>query len=272
MEFTITALDGDSVKVESENWMTAMGRALPFFDIDIHDVERMTCSAAKDGSILVEDGRRSWMVRQHGTDIQVRVTPKSEKETWTPRPTMISVAPESDLREGRPQVTMPESSLKRDEPRTLAEHLFELSTGSDQLTSAQTCDMALDAILGFVRADGSCVLLGTLNDPSLVCVSTRGPRAGRFLNRKVGFGEGLPGMAFDMRESLLVQEVTSVTPHVDLADGASLSVLCVPLLDDEGGASGVIQLVNPADRPFAESNVGIVEMVARTLSTALAGR
>ena len=38
MEFTITALNGYSVKVESENWMTAMGKALAFFDIEISSI------------------------------------------------------------------------------------------------------------------------------------------------------------------------------------------------------------------------------------------
>ncbi len=31
MEYTITALNGDSVKIESENWMMAMGKSLAFF-------------------------------------------------------------------------------------------------------------------------------------------------------------------------------------------------------------------------------------------------
>ena len=35
--------------------------------------------------MLVEDGKRSWMVRQTGADMQVRVTPKSEQEQWAPR-------------------------------------------------------------------------------------------------------------------------------------------------------------------------------------------
>jgi hypothetical protein len=272
VEFTITALDGASVKVESDNWMTAMGKALSFFEIDLRGVSRVTCSAARDGSILVEDGARSWMVRQHGADIQVRVTPRSAQESWAPPESVVSVAPEADLGADRPAVRMPESSLKREEPRTLAEHLFELTTEIDQLTPAAACERGLDAILAFVRAEGSCVVRGTLNDPTLEVVAARGPRADRFLGRKIGFGEGLVGMAFDMREALLVQDVSADTPHVDLVDAPSLSVLCVPLLDDEGGASGVVQLANPADRPFPESSAGVVQLVARALATALSGR
>lgn len=272
MEFTITALDGDSVKVESENWLTAMGKALSFFDIDITRLERITCSVGEDGSVLVEDGERSWMVRPHDTDILVKVTDKSPRETWTPRQSVVSVTPEADLGADRPAVQMPESSLKRDEPRTLAEHLFELTTGLHELTAGEVADRALEAIHAFVRPDGSCVVRGTLDDPTLEVVAARGPHAERWIGRRIGFGEGLVGMAYDMRETLAVPDVTPDTPHVDLVDAGALSVLCVPLLDDEGGPCGVVQLVNPADRPFTDANTGVAEVVARTLATALAGR
>lgn len=267
MEFTITSAAGDSVRVEAENWLAAMGRAVAFLDVDLRRVERLTCSTAPDGSVVVEDGRRSWTIRTNGAELQVRVGGRSKQETWSPPATVISVAPEADLGLDRPAVVMPESSLRRDE-RTLAEHLFELTTEVHSLSPAQAGERALDVILAFVRAEGCCVVRGTLNDPALEIVAARGPRAERVVGRRVGFGEGLVGMAFDMRDALVVPDVSPDTPHVDLCEGSSLHVLCVPLLDDEGGASGVVQLVNPADRPFPEASVTVVQVVARTLATA----
>src|SRR5262245_11500901 len=64
--------------------MTAMGKALAFFDIEIGTIGKLTCSPARDGSVFIEDptGMRSWMIRQHARDISVRVTERSRLERW----------------------------------------------------------------------------------------------------------------------------------------------------------------------------------------------
>jgi putative methionine-R-sulfoxide reductase with GAF domain len=275
VEYTITALNGDSVKVESENWMTAMGKALAFFDIEIGTIGKLTCSPARDGSVFIEDptGSRSWMIRQHAPDIAIRVAPRSQLERWevvrevppSPRELPKPITPP-------PGIDMPtESSLKA---QTLAERAMDLGTTTAGASREKACELALDAVAEYVRADAVSVAIGTLNDPALRIAAARGAVAGSVLGRQVGFGEGLIGMCFDMRGTLLVNDVASDTPHLDQLEGAAptLAVLCVPLLDDEGNAYGVMQLMNTPDRQFTRAHVEVVELFARTLASALASR
>ncbi|MEQ1501178.1 MAG: GAF domain-containing protein [Myxococcota bacterium] len=299
MEYTITALNGDSVKVESENWMTAMGKALAFFDIEIGSIGRLTCSPARDGSVFIEDptGSRSWMVRQHAPDIAVRVTPRALLERWEPvreAPTAnfparplgagfgASAAAERRRPERRaeaasaasppPEIDMPlDSSLRAP---TLDERAEELAAAIGPVTRERGGDLVLEAIREYVRADAACVAVGTLNDAALRVVSAEGPIAGSVVGRQVGFGEGLIGMCFDMRGTLLVNDVAGDTLHLDQLERQppTLAVMCVPLLDDEGNAFGVVQLLNTPDRQFTRSHTELVEAFARTFAETLARR
>ncbi len=279
LEFTITALNGDSVKIESDNWMTAMGKALAFFDIDILTAERLTCSPGKDGSVFIEvPGRsRSWMVRALAPEIQVRVSstsaPDREFEYLPDSP-----VPTSDLSDGPPpELTMPvESSLKKEDPEILAERLFDLSMDIAAADDDQACEFALALVMDFVRPAAASLARGTLNDSDMTIVSALGPMADSIRGGSVTFGEGLIGMAFDMRGTLMVNDVASDTRHLDQLgpEGAheTLAVLCVPVLDDESSAYGVIQLINPPDRPFDQEDVDTVETVSKTLAISLANR
>lgn len=279
MEFTITALNGDSVKVESENWMTAMGKALGFFDIDIASIEKLTCSPAKDGSVFVEDAAasRSWMVRMAAPEIAIRVTARSEREQWQPlkaEPTQSEIPADAGP---PPDIAMPvQSSLKKEESASLAERLFDLSMDIATAEEEEACGLALDLILEFVAAQAASVVRGTLNDPSLKFVAARGPVSSQIVGREIQFGEGLIGMCFDMRGTLMVNDVASDTRHLDQFDQETgfetLAVLCVPILDDDNMGYGVIQLINPPDRQFTQAHVEVVETVAKTLANSLATR
>jgi hypothetical protein len=308
VEFTITALNGDSVKVESDNWMTAMGKALAFFDIEIGTIGKLTCSPARDGSVFIEDptGMRSWMIRQHAPDISVRVTERSRLERWeVTRDQRGGRAPDLDRSSasrpgdspGRatslppwntatdaddpepidfdrppPKMTMPsESSLRA---RSLSERIERLTEEAQSTSRERACELALDLIEEYVRTEASSIAIGTLSDPALRFAAARGPLAPSVIGRQAGFGEGLVGMCFDMRGTLLVNDVASDTPNLDQLDRrlSALAVLCVPLLDDDATAYGVIQLINPPDRQFTRAHVEVVENVARTLAGSLASR
>lgn len=283
MEFTITALNGDSVKVESENWMTAMGKALAFFDIDIGTIGKLTCSPARDGSVFIEDpsGNRSWMVRQHAPDIAIRVTPRALFEPWQParertdeteRPRPFRRGPPSGA--PPPPVDMPTAEDSSLRAPTLAERSDELLDQIATVNRERGGELVLDAIEEYVRADAACVAIGTLVDPALRVAAARGPVAGSVVGRQIGFGEGLIGMCFDMRGTLLVNDVASDTMHLDQLDrqAATLAVMCVPLLDEEGTAHGVIQLINGPERQFTRSHVELVEVFARAAAQSFAER
>lgn len=283
MEYTITAGDGDSVKVEAENWMVAMGRALAFFDIDIAACGVLSCSTNGDGSVHVEDGstlQRRWIVRRLAPAIEVRVTPGSARERVVePSDTMDAGDDPDDTQPGLaplPSILMPGPTLHREETESLAERLFDLSMDIAAADVGAACNLTLDLILSLVPAEAASVAQGTLEEAGLVFVAARGPVADQIVGREVRFGEGLVGMCFDMRSTLLVNDVAADLRHLDHFDRQTgfrtLAVLCVPILDHEGIGYGVVQLLNPPDRHFTPEHVEVVETTARTLASSLRGR
>lgn len=273
MEFTITALNGESVKVESDNWMTAMGKSLGFFDIDIHAITKLSISPARDGSVFIEDpiGGRSWMVRSMSPEIAVRVTTRSAAEKWEVVRKPKSDPPRAPER-GKPPLQMPEGSSLR--ALSYLERVELLGASMARTSRERASDSVLAAIDDYVRSEASSIAIGTVTDPALRFAAARGPRAAAIVGQQPGFGEGLVGMCFDMRGTLLVNDVASDTLHLDQLDREllSLAALCVPLLDDEGEAHGVIQLINPPERPFTRSHVEVIEAFARVLAGNLAAR
>lgn len=274
VEFTISAESGESVKVEAENWMTAMGKALGFFDLDIHSVTRLSISPARDGSVFIDDpvGGRSWLVRSVAPEIAVRATGRSPTEKWEVTRKMNNSVPPRAPERGASALPMPGSSSL-----VALSYLdrTELLRGSMARTSRErACDSVLDAIDDYVHAEASSVAIGRLHDPALRFAAARGPRAAAVVGRQPGFGEGLVGMCFDMRGTLVVNDVAGDTPHLDQLDRRlpALAVLAVPLVDDDGEAHGVIQLINPPERPFSRTHVEVVEAFARVLAGNLAAR
>ncbi len=216
------------------------------------------------------------MGREVAPEIQIRVAAKSTQEKWEPiknAPTDNGIDPSVPA----PAIEMPvESSLKREEPESLAERIFDLSMDIATADIDEACGMALDIILEFVPSQAGSVARGTLNDPALVFVAARGPVADQIEGKEVGFGEGIIGMCFDMRGTLLVNDVASDTRHLDQLDRQTgfetLAVLCVPILDDENLGYVVIQLLNPPERAFNQGHVEIAESVAKILANSLANR
>jgi GAF domain-containing protein len=137
--------------------------------------------------------------------------------------------------------------------------------------------MALDLLLEFVDAEAGSVARGTLNDPSLKFVAATGPVADQIRGREVGFGEGLVGMCFDVRSTIVVDEVDQDTRHLDQFDHetgfSTVAALCVPIFDEvQGLIYGVIQLLNPHGKGFTMQDKEAAELVAQTLATALTRR
>jgi GAF domain len=254
--------------------MMAMGKALPYFDIDINGMTKLSCSPARDGSVFVEDpvGQRSWMIRPLAPEIAVRVTGRSQTERWEVTRKKASTPPRSKERTAASPIVMPTETSFR--TMSYLERVDHVRAYMARTSRERACDAVLDAIDDFVRSGASSVAIGTVDDVALRFAGARGPRAGQVLGQQPAFGEGLVGMCFDMRGTLLVNDVASDTPFLDQLDRKlpALAALCVPLLDDEGGAHGVIQLVNPPERPFTRAHVEVVEAFARVLAGNLAAR
>lgn len=273
MEFTVTAKNGDSVRVESDNWMQAVAKSLGFFDVDLDVVPALHCARESADVVRVDvpGTDQAWTVRTSDANVGVQPSDRSSREQWrraAPEPDEV-VDPSAP----RPDLVMPDVTLRQDEPKSLGERLFDLSMEIDSLPIEEAADRALRIAATATRAGAGLVALGTLDDPGLQVVAATGPGADQVRERTIGFGEGLVGMCFDMSDVVAVPDVDATTPHVDVFPGeAVVSALCVPVVDDSESIRGVVQLLNPAARPFVQSDVDAAQLVAKTLARTMAAR
>ncbi len=286
MQFTITAQNGDSVRVSAQNWMLAMGKALPFFSLNLEDAGRVICSPGSDGGVFVEAPGvdRTWMIREIAPALKIVATSPvaMAEEVASMVPEAPSVSKGDAPAVPPPSLMMPvTSTLQKDDPdeeddeeETLGERLFDLSMDIAGAQPDDACQLSLELLLDFVPAEAASVARGSLNDPHLTFVAATGPVAEDIIGRNVPFGEGLVGLAFDMAGTLVVADVTADGRHMVSLDQdtgfSTMSSLCVPILDSEGSAFGVIQLLNPQGHEFSSEHIEAAETVARTLGMALA--
>jgi hypothetical protein len=286
LEFSITSANGDSVKISAANWFLAMGKALPFFRVDLHVAGIITCTPTQPGcwSVVAQEGERSWMIRELAPALIVVASPSSQPMH---DPTPLSSPPQATPRPApnrlSSKLAMPtRSSLSPtdreddddDDDETMAEQLFELSMGIAAAEPDVACQMALELVLTFVDAEAGSVARGTINDPALTFVAATGPVGGSIIGRTVPFGTGLVGLAFDMGGTLLVNDAGSDSRHLQDLDRETgfhtMSVLCVPVMTSDSRSFGVIQLLNPPSRKFSDDDIEAVETIAQTLAATLA--
>lgn len=278
MEFTITAQNGDSVKVEAENWLLALGKAMAFFGVELHAIPRLVCSAGADGSVFADDptGQHSWMVRPLERPIVVvpaAASPNLEDLAYAEADTSVEEPSTGEMAlHPPPALQMPtNSSLYRpaddDEQESLAERLFDLGMDLTTATTDEACQMALELLLEYVPAESACIARGTLDDPALRFVAASGTWADEILGREQPFGEGLVGACFDAGRQLLLEDAEAGP----FAPEERRCILCVPILDAEL-TYGVIRLANPREALFSPIQIEAVESVAETLAWALRAR
>ena len=166
-----------------------------------------------------------------------------------------------------------DSEDEEEEEETLAERLFDLSMDLSMAEPDDACQLALDLALEFVDSDAGSVVRGSINDPALTFVAATGPVRDQIIGRQVPFGAGLVGLAFDVGGTLVVNDASSDSRHLDKIDQETgfhtMASLCVPVLTDDGHSYGVIQLLNQSGKGFSEQDVEVVETIAGTLANAL---
>lgn len=310
MEYSITDQEGATLKVDAENWLLALGMVLPAMDVDVNALGRISCVPDPDGSVFVDDPRagRSWLIREvedipaappplvlpprapppppapqaPPPELKIMVSGRSTvgfeqpDEVTQKRPTEEPVP--VDLSRPPPTLAMPvRASFVREQPiESLAERLFDLSMDLATMEPDEACNAALELVTEFVPSEAASIVRGTLDDDALTFVAAVGPVAERIRGRQVPFGEGLVGICYDMRENMVVGDVRQSVGFVDDLDKATgfqtRSVMCIPILDDEGSVFGVIEVINRLERPFGDDDVEAVETIARTLAGALAYR
>lgn len=277
MEFTITARNGDSVKIEAGNWMLAMGKALPFFRVDLPEAGGLRFAPGEDRAVFVEAGDgKTWMIREVEPLIRVVVAGQVIEDDDTDE------APDAASAHGPPPtLEMPLISTLRplaahpadNDADTLAERLDDLAVRMGGASMDEACSLALDLVVEFVPAEAASVARGTINDPCLTFVSAAGPVSADIVGRTIPFGQGLVGLSFDMGGTLVVNDAASDARHLSRVDRETgfhtLASLCVPVAS-QGHTLGVIQVLNPSGTlHFSEANVEAVEQIAGALGSAL---
>ena len=249
MEFVVTASGGESVTIESENWMMAMGKAMSSLGAEAASMGRWVCTPQGDGRVDIKDPvtDQSWEVRP--ADVVVEAAPLEPEPEPEPEPTEDII-----------------------DENVLAERIFDLSMDIAGADPRKAGRMALDIVLELVPCEAGSVLRGTVNDLQLTFVAATGPVGEALVGQGVPFGQGLIGLSFDMGLTIQVNNVNRDPRHFGDFDRQTgfrtNSTLCVPITNDEG-SFGAIQLINPASR-FETWHAEAVEQVARTLASSLA--
>lgn len=292
--FQVSAGSGESVTVEADNWMTAMGRALVMLSMDGTDMVQWICRATEGGVVVIDDpvtGARWTVTPQvpalrvvaagpNADDIDVSEEVSPQELPQTPPPAFeMPVA--SSLALGPASLDSVFSTGDQLEPLTyteeisqnLSERLFDLSSDMVGVEAPEAARLALEIIGDFVPSEASSVATGTINDVHLTFIAATGPVAAEITGREVPLGIGLVGLCFDLGIPVRVIDVRGDERHLRSIDEQTgfqtRAVICVPV-GNEYGSAGVLQVINPK-RAMSSDDVEVVAQVANTLANALMG-
>lgn len=284
MNFTVTANDGESVKVDAPNWMMALGKAMAFFEYDPKAMGRWVCVPTAAGDIHVDDPVKnlSWTV-QPDQEITIVVRQSNMVIEEEPERERIDDDDDSEVNfqsEVAP-IAMPTSALadvKEWEPdkvfseESLAERLFDLSFDMMGVGPEEACALAADLVNEFIETESTVAYRATLNDEAMHVGAVTGSLEEILEGKTVPFGEGLAGTCFDMGTPIEVKNAEEdpatlfgVDEDIDIE---SRRVICVPVQNDKG-IFGVLQIVNPNEEKGFDPEV--LTSVALTLAGALSG-
>jgi GAF domain-containing protein len=132
----------------------------------------------------------------------------------------------------------------------------------------------LDAAMAVLKAsDGSLMLMDEATG-ELVFAAVRGAAAGHLVGYRVPKGQGIAGAVAASRQPEVVLDVRRdprFYAEVDEAFGfRTRSMVCVPLVLDNGRVLGVIQILNKvSDRDFTQDDLDLMLVVAQLATTAM---
>ncbi|MCO4743607.1 MAG: GAF domain-containing protein [Proteobacteria bacterium] len=181
----------------------------------------------------------------------------------------LETAAPSIAKEGPPQA----SGAVTLRPENLAERLFELADEiSEAVTAYEACELTLDLCMDAVKCEAGSILRGSLNDQALTFVACAGPAGDALVGRKLRFGRGIVGFAFDMGFTIVVNDVDADERHLTKVDDETgfhtKNVLCTPIRSEDEHF-GILQLLN-VNGGFQGWHVQVAESLAQSLAAALA--
>jgi hypothetical protein len=284
VNFTVTANDGQTVKVDAPNWMMAMGKAMAFFEYDPKSMGRWVCVPSATGDIHIDDPvkNQSWSIKPE-QEIQIVIRQSNlviEEEVESQRvdddddsdvdftgsmaPIAMPTSALADVKEWEPEKVFSEESL--------AERLFDLSFDMMGVGSEEACALAVDLVNEFITTESTVAYRASLNDEAMQVGAVTGVLGEVLEGKTIPFGEGLAGTCFDMGTPIEVRSSEDDTGSVfgveDELEIELRRVICVPV-QNEKGIFGVLQVVNPDESKGFDPEV--LTSVALTLAGALSG-
>jgi signal transduction histidine kinase len=148
--------------------------------------------------------------------------------------------------------------------------LFELERATARATSVDELALAtLTQVAAACNARAGALLLADEETGDLV--ERRLDRAGNgtLERRPAKAGEGFLGVAMSGVAPLLLRDVTADPRAKEAADFPVTSVLAVPLEGDSGPLGAIAVLTADDEEPLAETDVGLLRLVAVNVSTAV---
>ena len=294
MEFTVAAASGESVTVQSENWMMALGKAMAFFQMDASNMVRWVCTPGAHGHVRIDDPvtGHSWMVAPVEPVVKVVANSPTDPtdedmvcaedpidavddpmDAPPPPPPPLAMPSRSQL---RPATPVPVQREAVDQvvfsTESLAERLFELSMDISGAEPAEAARRSLAVILEFVPCEAASIARASVAEFGLVYIAATGPVADQIIGCTVPFGQGLVGLCYEAGIPVQVSPVANDQRHHRAFDDEfgfrTRDVLCVPVSDHDN-TYGVVQLINPIGS-FDARHVEAAQTIARTLAAALA--
>ncbi len=275
MDYTVVAAGGDNVRVSAENWLVAFGKARGFFGGDPDGVGDWRVSGAA-GLIEVRNGDDEllWTVKRVAPEITIKIIGMQEEDFPMEHKTIGGDG--RTYRSIPPMITMPKSSLAKQEPvfdqAALGEHLFALSGDIAGKEAGEACHIALGHIRQFVRFSDALIVRGSIDDQKFEVFQGQGEFGETLVGHTSDFGVGVVGQVHQQNVTVWVNQPEPdrmghlperVFPVVE-------SILAVPIVTDTGWFWGVVHLMNV----YPEPDDGAIEAatgIARTLAVALRG-
>ncbi len=287
-EYTVASSLG-ATEVEAENWMIALGMALPKLGVDFTQAYRWTFNPGTNGAVSVEE-------RQSGSRFFVKpkivvkmVVARGEVESASLPPEDEAPSPPAEEEAmpdlPPPMLTMPLMSTlappppppgsivrrKTMETESIAERLFDLSMEISDATPEDAATRTLELLQDLMPSEASSVARGSPADFHLTIVAATGPVADKIQGRIVPFGEGYVGLCFDARVAIQMNNIGDDTRHhVNLDEETGFvtrGAMCVPILRGDD-IYGVIQILNP-ENPFITEDIEVAAQVAQVLAERL---
>jgi hypothetical protein len=286
VRYRVEDASGRILHLESVDWMMAMVRATEAFGAVPTGLD---CEHRGDGVVHVSDPGTgaSWTITAlpEGSDI----TPVPVGRMPTPLvapPRREAMLPPRTRRYRTPvrkplwsPESVPRQALANDAqdapPPNLAERLEELARDiRSQPDGRSAAAEALRVVMVLVPCEAGSVLRGGRDDDAFEFLVVQGGAGDRLVGRRLPFGAGLAGAAYDAGVTILVDDVSTDPRHmaeIDRETGfQTRSILCVPVRSD-AGFHGVIELLNPTrGSSFAPWHVDVAESLAAALAETVA--